>query len=324
MYKKITDEKLGETNYEINEFGVVRNIETGKEISQQEHNGYKVVSLSKDGIDIKRRVNRLVAIAFLSKNDFKCMPGEKREAIDLESLEVNHKDLNKSNNRLDNLEWCTQEYNRWHGYTNNINYARKKAVIGVNIKTKEIIKFDSLYMAGKYLSETKKEQEINQKCNCIRNTCNRKQKDTHGFYWFWYNEDIINDPEKYIEEILKTKNKYSEVQKELIKKNKLSDAIIKYRVKNYNLSIDEAIALPKSTRLKFNLKENKEWNYEPNKNSKAYKGLYKQYGNLTPIEIIKEKGKKVKYRCKCTCGGELITQYTNVLNGKTKKCVNCR
>lgn len=190
VYKKIIDEKLGETNYEINEFGVVRNIETGKEISQQEHNGYKVVCLSKDGIDIKRRVNRLVAIAFLSKNDFKCMPGEKREAIDLESLEVNHKDLNKSNNRLDNLEWCTPEYNRWHGYTNNSNYVRKKGVVALNPTTKGLLEFDSLYMAGKYFSkEGCKEKVISHHSSAIKASISKTHSTAYGYYW-WFKEDF--------------------------------------------------------------------------------------------------------------------------------------
>lgn len=188
MYKRIIDEKIGETNYEINEEGVVRNIETKKQLSQQDHNGYSVVCLSNNGLDIKRRVNRLVAIAFLDKKDFKCMPNEKVEEIDKESLEVNHKDSNRRNNKISNLEWCTSKYNKWHGYINNVNYCRKKAVIGINRETKAKIEFDSLYMAGKYFSPKGcKEKIIKHHTTAIKSSIKNKWK-AYGYYWE-YKED---------------------------------------------------------------------------------------------------------------------------------------
>lgn len=66
--------------------------------------GYQYVSLSKNGIKHNRYVHRLVAEAFI-KN------------VSGGSI-VNHLDYNKSNNRSDNLEWCSQkeniEYSRHH------------------------------------------------------------------------------------------------------------------------------------------------------------------------------------------------------------------
>ena len=38
--------------------------------------------------------------------------------------EVNHKDLNKQNNIVSNLEWCTQSYNVLHGIKNGTNTMR--------------------------------------------------------------------------------------------------------------------------------------------------------------------------------------------------------
>lgn len=59
--------------------------------------GYLQVSLSKDGKKTKRYVHDLVAEAFIpNPNNLK---------------EVNHKDYNKANNRVTNLEWCTHQEN---------------------------------------------------------------------------------------------------------------------------------------------------------------------------------------------------------------------
>lgn len=315
MYKKIKT-KEGLDNYEINEHGVVRNAITKKEIATQDHNGYRVVCLSKDGKGYKKRVHVLLADAFLDRKEFKSMPNENRDKVDLDMLEVNHIDLNRGNNDLSNLEWCTSAYNRWHAYVNSSSYCKKKRVIGINVETGELKVFDSLYMVGKNFSKTEKEKEINRKAGNIRNVCNHKNITAYGFYWFWYDEDVINNPEKYIEEVTRPKRKYTDEQEEWIAKNELSMETIRFRMKKYGLSFDEAIKLPKGTRLKPIPK----WSYEPNKNTKLYEGLNKKFGRLTPVEIIKEKGKKPKYRCICDCGGEITTQYTNLFIGKTKSC----
>jgi len=65
------------------------------------HNGYKKVSLKgKDGKLKTFRVHRLVAEAFISNPDNKPT--------------VNHKDKNKNNNNVTNLEWNTSLENTTH------------------------------------------------------------------------------------------------------------------------------------------------------------------------------------------------------------------
>jgi len=59
--------------------------------------GYERVVLSKNGKRKHHFVHRLVAISFIENIDK--MPC------------VNHKDENPLNNRVDNLEWCTKQYN---------------------------------------------------------------------------------------------------------------------------------------------------------------------------------------------------------------------
>lgn len=63
--------------------------------------GYVFCSLSKDNIQETKLVHRLVAEAFIpNPNNYPC---------------VNHKDENKLNNVVENLEWCTHRYNVNYG-----------------------------------------------------------------------------------------------------------------------------------------------------------------------------------------------------------------
>ena len=64
--------------------------------------GYAYIKLrGLDGKDESIPVHRLVAIAFIpNPNGYKC---------------VNHKDENKINNNVENLEWCSLEYNFAYG-----------------------------------------------------------------------------------------------------------------------------------------------------------------------------------------------------------------
>lgn len=75
-----------------------------KLLKQANDNGYKRVSLFKNGKGKNHWVHRLVAIAFIpNPNNYK---------------EINHKDENPSNNNVKNLEWCTHEYNMNYGTRN--------------------------------------------------------------------------------------------------------------------------------------------------------------------------------------------------------------
>jgi hypothetical protein len=66
--------------------------------------GYHSVELIKNKKGVKIAIHRLVAIAFIPNPENK--------------PEVNHKDLDKSNNHVDNLEWCTHVENMRHANEN--------------------------------------------------------------------------------------------------------------------------------------------------------------------------------------------------------------
>lgn len=90
-----------EDEYVISEDGQVWNKKTGAAMhgSVNSH-GYMVLSLTKDGKKKDRKLHRLLAATFIpNPNGYEC---------------VNHKDGNKLNNSLANLEWCTKGYNNRH------------------------------------------------------------------------------------------------------------------------------------------------------------------------------------------------------------------
>lgn len=75
-----------------------------KILKQYNKNGYLQVSLSKENKRYYFGVHRLVAMAFLPNTNN--LP------------QVNHKDENKLNNKVDNLEWCSAKYNCNYGTRN--------------------------------------------------------------------------------------------------------------------------------------------------------------------------------------------------------------
>ena len=105
MIKEIwKDKKDYEGHYQVSNCGRVKSIKFGKErILKPVPNsfGYLFVNLCKDGKVKAFTVHRLVAEAFIpNPNNYK---------------EVNHKDEDKSNNVVTNLEWCDRKYNCNYG-----------------------------------------------------------------------------------------------------------------------------------------------------------------------------------------------------------------
>lgn len=90
--------KISEFDYEISNFGNLRRLNSNKlRKIQTDKDGYNTITIWKNGKSYFKRINRLVAEAFI--------PNPNNLPI------VNHKDENRKNNYVDNLEWCTVEYN---------------------------------------------------------------------------------------------------------------------------------------------------------------------------------------------------------------------
>lgn len=95
----------GYENYQVSNLGRIKN-KTGKILKQQIRKGYCDVGLRLQGQKQPKliKVHRLVAEAFI--------PNPNNYPV------INHIDENKQNNRIDNLEWCTQQYNSNYGHRN--------------------------------------------------------------------------------------------------------------------------------------------------------------------------------------------------------------
>ena len=93
--------------YQINNVGQIMSLRTGQlRQDVQSGHGYRAVQLSDQNHTKKRfYVHRLVAITFLG-------------APSAKEYVVNHKNLNKKDNRVENLEWTTNEGNMHHAYIN--------------------------------------------------------------------------------------------------------------------------------------------------------------------------------------------------------------
>ena len=126
-----------ESKYEVSDLGRVRRVNTGRVLKLYESKGYMFVCLCSGGVMKNKYVHRLVAEAFIERPDG--------------LYEINHKDENKSNNRVENLEWCDHKYNM--GYDN-----RLKKAIETRIKKGSYVGFDKKEYGKKYYQEHKKER----------------------------------------------------------------------------------------------------------------------------------------------------------------------
>ena len=107
--------------YSVSDTGLVRNDKTGRirKPYLDSRGLYVLVHIDVDGVQYNRLVHRLVAEAFIPNPDNK--------------ETVNHKDGNKQNNCVDNLEWATRSENQAHAWRELDNGERKKKFLKSNI-----------------------------------------------------------------------------------------------------------------------------------------------------------------------------------------------
>lgn len=148
--------------YEVSNLGRIRSLNykgTGQEKILSpgfDKDGYLYVCLCKNGEKKRYFIHRLVAQAFLpNPNNYS---------------QVNHKDENKLNNNVDNLEWCTAQYNSEYSLA------------------KQVGQYD---LNGNLIAIWKSTMEIQRQLgflNCnISSCCTGRIKTSHGYIWKYIN-----------------------------------------------------------------------------------------------------------------------------------------
>jgi len=100
----------GFSDYMVSSYGRIKSLKFGKErilkLGKNKY-GYLQFILYKNNKKYTKTIHRLVLETF-------------NPIENMDKLEGNHKDGNKENNRLDNLEWCTYYENRKHAIENGL------------------------------------------------------------------------------------------------------------------------------------------------------------------------------------------------------------
>lgn len=175
------------TNYSVSNLGRVRNDITGKILKGTPHSmGYTQVTLCANGVKpVHPPIHILVGNLFIPNPQN--LP------------QLNHKDEVKTNNRVDNLEWCTQAYNNRYGTKperiskansgkNNPMYGTISPMRGKTGRkhhgSKKVIQYDlntgDVIREYECISETKKYGFTDA---CVSDVCNGKFKQHKGYGW---------------------------------------------------------------------------------------------------------------------------------------------
>lgn len=134
-------------------------------------NKYKMIGLSKNGIEEMKPVHYWIMITF--------SPNPNPDIYD----EINHKDENPSNNKLDNLEWCSKSYNKRYG-------TRIRRVLDTFKKVnspkqeKPVLQYtkDNVFIA-EYVSISEAARKTNSSFKHISDCCLGKRKTHNGYVW---------------------------------------------------------------------------------------------------------------------------------------------
>lgn len=136
--------------------------------------GYRIVYLQTSNKKITKKVHRLVAEAFIPNPN--------------NLSQVNHKDENRLNNSVQNLEWCDAKYNANHGTRKD----KLRKISGIRIAQYDLsgnlIKiWDSMSQASQYFGT--------KTTSCIRRVCKKEPgRNTYkGFIWRYVDKKVIGD-----------------------------------------------------------------------------------------------------------------------------------
>ena len=156
----------GFPDYTIDQNGVVFNERTQRVVKRQYNvgSGYVYVMLYNNGLCKRALVHRLVALAFIpNPSGLPC---------------VNHKDENKANCSVENLEWCSYQYNN--------HYGKAPTMMATTARKRPVVQYDK---DGNYIADYESASEAERatgirsgnisKC-CLGRKC---YKSAGGYIW---------------------------------------------------------------------------------------------------------------------------------------------
>lgn len=161
--------------YQISDLGQVRNAKGNILKGHTNNKGYQMVHLRAKGISKLCSIHRLVAVHFIPNPDN--LP------------QVNHKDENKLNNAVSNLEWCIQSYNNNYG-TRNKRMSNTKRNNTYNMKQVICIETEIVYPSTR---EAERQTGIDN--SQISAVCNHKKnyKTAGGYHWEYIERSDKNE-----------------------------------------------------------------------------------------------------------------------------------
>lgn len=191
-----------EKMYQVSNYGRVKSLsrvgDNGHYIKEsylhirKDKDGYCIVTFFKHGIRKDWKVHRLVAIAFIPNPD--------------NFSYVNHKDEIKSNNYVENLEWCTAAYNTNYGSRNkkvseklrgrehpenrgaNNYFYGKSFARGKHPQAKRVFQFtvDGV-LVGEHDCTISAAESVGVSQSAISMCCRGKRRQIKGYKWSYYN-----------------------------------------------------------------------------------------------------------------------------------------